>query len=384
MLRRTLVVAVVITWLLLPGTMFVAGAARADLPSKLSDADFWSLSQTLSEPDGYFRSDNLLSNEMVFARVVPALVEATTPGGVYLGVGPEQNFTYIAAMRPAMVFITDVRRDNLRLHLMYKALFELSADRAEFVSRLFTKKRPAELSTSTTAGALMQAYWDIPTSDDATYARNLQEIKDLLTKTHRLPLDADDLAGVEKVYHAFYWYGPSITYSSSTAGVAARGTTYADLMMQVDANGHGLSYLASEEKFRVLKDLETRNLVVPVVGNFAGPKALRSVGRYLRDRGATVGAFYVSNVEQYLRQDGIWNTFCANVASMPLDEKSVFIRPSGSGASLVFQIISSPAATLQSRVVPTPMPLPAPAGRGGSTRSPLVPIADEVRGCVGG
>ena len=60
-----------------------------------------------------------------------------------MGVGPEQNFTYIAVTRPAIAFIVDIRRGNLDLHLMYKALFELSADRADFVSRLFSRKRPA-------------------------------------------------------------------------------------------------------------------------------------------------------------------------------------------------------------------------------------------------
>jgi hypothetical protein len=76
----------------------------------------------------------------------------------------------------------------------------------------------------------------------------------------------------------------------------------------------------------VLKDLHQKNLFVPVVGNFGGPKALRSVGKYVRDHGATVAAMYLSNVEQYLQQDGIWGLFCANVASMPLDDKSTFIR----------------------------------------------------------
>jgi hypothetical protein len=66
----------------------------------------------------------------------PELTRRVAPGGVYLGVGPEQNFTYIAAMRPRVAFILDLRRGNADLHLMYKALFELAADRADFVSRL--------------------------------------------------------------------------------------------------------------------------------------------------------------------------------------------------------------------------------------------------------
>jgi hypothetical protein len=100
------------------------------------------------------------------------------------------------------------------------------------------------------------------------------------------------------------------------------------MMTQTDGAGQPLSYLTSEEKFSALKDLESRNLIVPVVGNFSGPKALRAVGAYIRDRGATVSAFYLSNVESYLEREGSWGAFCGNVATLPLDEASVFIRPS--------------------------------------------------------
>ena len=128
---------------LLLGFVAAVPATRAQgsspLPASLTDQEFWDLSAQLSEPNGYFRSDNLLSNELGYQWVVPELLSRTKSGGVYLGVGPEQNFTYIAALKPKMVFITDIRRGNLWTHLMYKALFEMSADRSEFVSRLFTK-----------------------------------------------------------------------------------------------------------------------------------------------------------------------------------------------------------------------------------------------------
>jgi hypothetical protein len=44
-----------------------------------------------------------------------------------------------------------------------------------------------------------------------------------------------------------------------------------------------------------------------------------------------VAAFYLSNVEQYLRQDGIWDDFCRNVAALPLDQSSTFIRSERGG-----------------------------------------------------
>jgi hypothetical protein len=308
-----------------------AATRAAALPERLTDADFWALSRGLSESDGFFRSDNLVSNEVWLQWVIPDLTARVKPGGVYLGVGPEQNFTYIAAMRPKMVFLTDVRRGNLQMHLMYKALFEMSETRADFMSRLFTKPRPPGLTTKSSATELVGAYWDQATSPEAVYKANLAAVLAHLTTTRRLPLEQADLEGIEYIYWSFYWYGPAINYSSSTNG---RGmVSYGDLMLASDASGLNRAFLASEAAFRVLKDLHQRNLIVPVVGNLAGPKALRAIGQDLRERGATVSAMYLSNVEQYLVQDGLWSQFCANIASMPLDDTSTFIRSSRGGGA---------------------------------------------------
>jgi hypothetical protein len=313
------------------------GTVADRLPARLSDSEFWALSERLSEPDGTFRSDNLVSNELRYPDVIPALVARVKPGGVYLGVGPEQNFNYITAIRPRMAFITDVRRGNLHVHLMYKALFELSDDRNEFVARLFSKPRQPGIGSETPVGELMTAYWALESSPKSDFDRNLQQIRDQLTKApHRLPLSEDDLDGIAGVYYQFYWFGPTITYNSSNNGGFGRGSgsmvAYDDLMRAVDEAGVARSYLATEEGFRFVRELHRRNLIVPVVGNFGGPRALRSVGQYLREHDAPVSAFYLSNVEQYLRQDFLWDAFCANVASMPLTADSIFIRSATGGS----------------------------------------------------
>jgi hypothetical protein len=300
-------------------------AGAGALPEELSDKAFWALSSELSEPNGYFRSDNLVSNEIWMQHVIPDLVKTTQPGRVYLGVGPEQNFTYIAATKPAMVFILDVRRGNLHLHLLYKALFELSRDRADFVSMLFAKKRPEGLSAKSTALEIFNAYAEVPTSE-TLYKENLENILEYLVRKRGLSLDAEDLRGIEYVAYQFYWFGPVIQYSSSSGRMRGTMPTYYDMMVTTDAAGRSRSYLADEDSFHFLKRLHSRNLLVPVVGNFGGPKALRAVGQYLKSHGGTVGAFYLSNVEQYLDQQGLWPAFCRNVASLPLDEHSTFIR----------------------------------------------------------
>ena len=112
-----------------------ASASAQEIPARLADTTYWRLVTELSEPSGNFPSDNLLSNETSLQYVIPELLHSTKPGGVYLGVAPEQNFTYLAALQPKIAFIVDIRHDNSLLLLVYKAIFELAADRADFASR---------------------------------------------------------------------------------------------------------------------------------------------------------------------------------------------------------------------------------------------------------
>ena len=330
MTRRRLLASVVLFSCALAAAP-VAARRAADLPARLSDQQFWQMVSDSSEPGGYFRSDNLLSNEVWFQYIIPDLLGFLKPGGVYLGVGPEQNYTYIAALQPKMVFIFDVRRGNLHTQLMYKAIFELSNDRADFVSLLFSRTRPAGLGPASTAVDLFSAISGAPTSQEQ-YAANFKKITDHLTRTHGWPLPQEDLDGLDYVYGSFHRFGPAINYSSSSGGGGSfRGasSTYAALMTATDGRGESRSFLANDALFGVMKDLESRNLVVPVVGDFAGPKAIRAVGKYLKDKGATVTSFYLSNVEQYLAQNGVWQAFCNNVSALPLTDASTFIYSQG-------------------------------------------------------
>ena len=318
--------------LVLPALAFVALVALRPLP--LPGATVDSLPERIDdEPEGYFRSNNLLSNVLYYPEVLDTLVARAPRGGVYLGVGPEQNFSYIAAIRPRMAFITDVRRGNLHLQLLYKALFELSADRAEFVARLFTKPRPAHLAAGSSIGDIMNAYWTIDTSPREVFDRNVRDVHAHLTEVRGLPLSPSDLDGIAEVYYAFYWFGPSIHYNSSAnAGFGrSRMPNYYQLMLSTDAYGVPRSFLASEEAFAFVRRLQERNLIVPVVGNFGGPRALRAIARWLHDHDARVSVFYLSNVEQYLRQEGLIDRFCANVAAMPLAPGSTFVRSQSGG-----------------------------------------------------
>jgi hypothetical protein len=134
-----------------------------------------------SETGGYFRSDNFVSNETSFQYVIPELQRSTRQGGVYLGVAPDQNFTYLVALKPRIAFIVDIRRQNMIQHLMYKALIEMAKDRADFMAGLFARRRPPGLDSASTVEALFAGYSAVP-PDSAMFTKTLAAMTDWLTK----------------------------------------------------------------------------------------------------------------------------------------------------------------------------------------------------------
>jgi hypothetical protein len=295
------------------------------LPTQLSDAAFRKIIADFSEPNGFFRSDNLISNESSFQHVIPSLTAHLQTRDVYIGVGPDQNFTYIAALAPRMAFIVDVRRQNLLLHLMYKATIELSDDRADFLSRLFSRPRPEGLTRTSPPDALFDAFAAAP-PDEGMYQANLRAVLDQLTKRHGFTLSPQDVQSIEFVYRAFFTGGPDLRYSFPRQFGGRWFPSYAELMLETDEQGARHSYLATDDNYQVLREMELKNLIVPLTGDFGGEKTIRTVGRYLKDHGATVTWFYTSNVEQYLFQSEAWKRFFDNVAALPFDGHGTFIR----------------------------------------------------------
>jgi hypothetical protein len=302
--------------------------AADQLPKRLSDRAFWQMIVDFSEPGGggIFRGDNFVSNEMTYQEVIPALKkERPSDGGVYLGVGPDQNFTYITALTPRMAFIIDIRRQNLIEHFMYKALIEMSDDRAEFLSRLFSRPRPSGLGRLSPLRVMFEAYGNVGASQ-TLFQKNLQDIENRLIKRHGFPLTPDDRRSLEYVYSAFFLEGPDLRFAGPRQRSARWFPTYAELMMATDADGVQHSYLSSDQNFRTLREFERNNLLVPLVGDFGGDKAILAVGKYLSDHGASVSYFYTSNVEQYLFQNDAWRHYYSSVSALPLNERSKFIR----------------------------------------------------------
>ena len=332
-------------------------SARA-LPERIDDQTFWQMVNELSEPGGYFRSDNFISNEGELQYVISDLTRTVPRGRAYVGVGPEQNFTYIAALEPGISFIVDIRRQNMVQHLLVKALMETSEDRAEFLSRLFSRPRPAGLDSTTDVLGLFEAF--IPArSDTAMLRRNLEAVQRHLVEENGFSLTAADLESLHYVYSAFEQAGPFITYSfgqMSGGGAGRSGSwmpTLAQMLTETDEDGRHRSYLAEESSYRYLKDRQLRNLIVPVVGDFGGPDALRNVARWLKRHDATVGVFYASNVEQYLFQQGnAAANFYESLATFPLDSSSTFVRSASNRGWVPMRNPRSRMAQLTARIEP--------------------------------
>ena len=149
---------------------------------------------SLSEPGGYFDTDNLISNERSYLEVLPDLDRRDVRGGAYIGVGPDQNFSYIAHIRPSIAFILDIRRDNLLLHLLFKALFQQARTRIEYLALLFGRPVPADIDSWRESPVARLAEYINRTAARSEVDRRAACAAEGVVQGFGVPLSADDLA----------------------------------------------------------------------------------------------------------------------------------------------------------------------------------------------
>jgi hypothetical protein len=303
-----------------------AGAPVPSPPATDVEIHLAQLSAALSEPSGYFDTDNLISNETPYLQVADLLADSAPKGGVYVGVGPDQNFTYIARVRPRYAFILDIRRQNVLQHLLFAALLAQAGDPYQYLCLLFSRSCPASTPEGARAGmeGVLQAL-EAEKPSEAAFLANLQAAYQHVEGTLQFPLRAQDKADIRKIYRSFFEEQTEIRFRT----FGRTGTYHPTFRMLLTArspSGRFGSFLAAREDYDFVRGLSRAQRIVPVVGDFAGPQALRGIGAWVREHGLTVSAFYTSNVEFYLMRDGTFARFVANARELPSGPESVVIR----------------------------------------------------------
>ncbi len=311
-------------------TALVAAVAllglRATLPAPQARTAFAGEIASLSEPGGYFDTDNLISNERSYLEVLPELEKRNVLGGAYVGVGPDQNFSYIAHVRPSIAFILDIRRDNLLLHLLFKALFEQAHSRIEYLALLFGRPVPGDLSPWRQSSVAQLADYIKRTPPEATSVNDLRTRLDRVVNGFGVPLTPDELATIDRFHRRFIDRGLDLQFQSTGRLPQFYYPTYEELLLETDGKGRQGNYLASEDAFQFIKSLQERDRIIPVTGNLSGPSALIAIGRAMVQKGETLSAFYASNVEFYLEREGSYARFVNNLGRLPHTSRSVIIR----------------------------------------------------------
>jgi hypothetical protein len=259
---------------------------------------------------------------------VPELGAAGVRGGAYIGVGPDQNFSYIAAIRPTIAVLIDIRRDNLLLHLLFKALFAESRTRVDYLAQLCGRAVPA-------AGTV-DAWRSRPITDIVAHvdgqrpsATGLADLRARLVRRIQdtgVPLSTADIATIWRFHGRFIEDGLDLQFQSTGRAPQFGYPTLRDLVLGTDDMGRQASYLADESGFQFVKSLQARHMVIPIVGDLSGPAALRAVGRFLASLDTRVSALYASNVEFYLSRNGRFEAFVANVRHLPWAPNGVILR----------------------------------------------------------
>lgn len=295
------------------------------------DAELGPLMARLSEAPGDFPSDNFVSNETSYLDVAPALRDPSLRGRAYVGVGPEQNYTYLALTEPAVAYVVDLRRDNMLEHLVLRGCFEVGETRAEFLSALLARHPvaagsqgtgPESAAASETFAPLAAAFASAP-PNRALLEEGVARSRALLDRLHVVRAAGDD-EGIARIHEAFFARGLSIAFEMKNSGLPF--PTLGRVLAERDPAGAQSSFLASEERYGRVRRIVLANRVVPVVGDFGGRHALTAVAEDMRARGLLLGVLYASNVEQYLFDAHTHAAFVDNVRAMPRDDASLVVR----------------------------------------------------------
>lgn len=290
-----------------------------DLVFPARDERFDTLSRQFSEPTNAPPGDNFVSNEDSYPRVAGQLARLAPAGGVYLGVGPDQNFTYIAHAKPRLAFILDYRRRNLLLHLLHRALVQLAPDRPTYL-KLLTARDPGPIPPAATAAELDAAFTPLEI-DPARLASVQAEVTRVLRPLNLLTgSEWPDLARIQARLA-----GPGLNARFLALPMYP---TVRQALLRPDRDGRPAHWLANPAAYDTVRAAHLGDRIIPAVADFSSPAVFQQLGAWLTRRTLRVSVFYVSDVEFFLLKSQKFPAYLANLRQLPWADGALIVRSS--------------------------------------------------------
>ena len=294
----------------------------------LSNEEYFRIMRDFSERPGHYFSSNYSSNESSYLQVIDEIEKLKIKGGAYIGVGPEQNYTYIAKIRPEIAFIVDIRQDAQLQHLMYRALFQISENRIDFIKNL-TCRSPSRIKKDDSLEQSIALFLHESPPDSMKFQECFEHIMQTFREEDISRLSVEEIDRMKSIYRAFALAGLNISFDfrPNEYHNLGRQIKFHTLILSKTPDGRYENFLASDENYEAVRKLSFENRIVPIVGNFSGHHALRSIAEYLSERRIIVRVFYVSNVEAFLfQQNNDVRNYLENIYLLPSDVSSYMIR----------------------------------------------------------
>lgn len=199
-------------------------------------------------------------------------LQAEGLGGIYLGVGAEQNYLFAGWARPDVLLLADFDQWVVDVHFIHGVLMRAASDAEAFVE-LWSKRqrdRAAELITRAVSDA---------------------EKRERILEMHRI----------------------------TQPGV------YSKLLnQQVGYRGRNIpTWLTDRAQFAHVAGLHKKGHARALRGDFTGSQALQGIARAARQLKMPVRTIYLSNVEDYFHYS---SGLGRNLLAQPVDERSTLLR----------------------------------------------------------
>lgn len=307
--------------------VFIADGSFSQTAPNISPTEFTKIIRDMSEDNGYFRGESWVTNELTYLDVIESIDKYNIRGGAYIGVAPEQNFTYMAVIKPQIAFLVDIRAQNRMQHLMFKIMFEISETRIEFLSNLFSMPLQSEtgikIPNKDSDINLIVNFLENSKQSRELFNKNLSLMISVLNNKYKFKLTDWERSNIKHVYEHFYTQNLNMTNGPWRSSYPTLGEIFTDR----DKSGRQLNVFNSREKYLFIRKMQLENKVIPITGDYGNNYALSKVAAYLKKHKLTVSAQYVSNAEQYIiRNRSNWNNWVSNIKNMPYNDKTVFIR----------------------------------------------------------